>query len=167
MTWQATLIANPNLKATSDRPADRWFDARDEIRQRFSQLVGRDVSEGEFGEIEWVDPVVSRGAGPLPEQAELDAVFAKLTKMTPQEIMIKSIETGIHLPNGKLAPEYGGGGSAVVITKGQTVPLSIATAGAALVWARIDRVLGSPDNVNPRRFKTACGALQAMERRHK
>jgi hypothetical protein len=114
MTWQATLIANPNLKATSDRPADRWFDARDEIRQKFSRLVGRDVAESEFGEIEWVER----------EPNELDR---------QPRIVSRSFVAGVDMP-------------------GLYIELNFGDEPA--------------DNVNPRRFKTACGALQAMERKH-
>lgn len=46
-------------------------------------------------------------SGPaLPEQAKLDAIIARLSGLTPEEVVALSVKTGIHLPSGELAPEY-------------------------------------------------------------
>lgn len=47
-------------------------------------------------------------AGSGPAAATMEAVIDRLRRMTPDEIFESSVRSGIHLPNGELAPEYGG-----------------------------------------------------------
>ena len=42
---------------------------------------------------------------PLPEQAKLDMVIAKLSRMSPEQIVQKSVATGIHAAVGHALTE--------------------------------------------------------------
>lgn len=42
----------------------------------------------------------------LPEQDKLDAVLQRLRTMSPDEIHQTSVATGVHQPDGTLAPPY-------------------------------------------------------------
>lgn len=65
--WHA-IHHETGIEATSNRPRDRWFDARAEVRTRFAQLLHKNhVEESEYTELVWVEPAPAHIAPPSTE----------------------------------------------------------------------------------------------------